>query len=338
MDPKKRIALVTGVSGQDGSYLAELLLNKGYTVHGLVRRVSTYTRWRVDHLHKHQGYQDSQRFILHYGDLTDSSNLARLIEKIQPDEIYNLGAQSHVGVSFDVPEYTANVVALGALRLLEAIRETRVNTKFYQASSSEMFGNAPPPQNEQSLMIPQSPYGIAKVAAYHFTRNHRDAYGLFACNGILFNHESPRRGENFVTRKITIGIAEILAGKRDKLNLGNLDARRDWGYAPEYVEAMWKILQQEKPDDYVVATGETHSVKEFVIEAFRCVGINDWEKYVSVDPQYYRPAEVHNLIGDITKAKNKLGWEPKVKFKDLVRIMVRADCDRLGVGERVVET
>lgn len=335
MDSKKRTALITGITGQDGSYLAKFLLQKGYDVHGLVRRVSTYNRWRIDPLYEHPDYQ--KNLTLHYGDLSDSSNLARLIENICPDEIYNLAAQSHVGVSFELPEYTTNIVALGTLRILEAIREIRSRTKFYQASSSEMFGNTPPPQNENSSMHPVSPYGIAKLAAHNFTQNYRDAYGIFACSGILFNHESPRRGENFVTRKITIGLAEILAGKRDKIFLGNLDARRDWGYAPDYVEVMWMMLQQEGPDDYVIATGETHSVRDFLNEAFRCVGINDWAPYVAVDEKYQRPVEVHLLQGDASKARERLGWRVKTPFPELVRIMVQADCERLSVGERIIK-
>lgn len=330
MNQVKKVAFITGITGQDGSYLAEFLLEKGYEVHGLVRRVSTYNRWRIDHLHDHPEHKN--HLTLHYGDLADSSTLARLIEKIQPDEIYNLGAQSHVGVSFNMPEYTANVTALGTLRLLEAIREARSRTKFYQASSSEMFGNAPAPQNEKTPMRPVSPYGIAKLDAHNFAQNYRDAYGIFTCSGILFNHESPRRGENFVTRKITLGIADILAGKADKIYLGNLDARRDWGYAKDYIEAMWMMLQNEKPDDYVIATGETHSVREFLNEAFACVGITDWEKYVAVDERYKRPVELHALRGDASKARSVLGWKPKTSFQELVKIMVTEDCKRAGVS------
>lgn len=328
-----KTALVTGITGQDGSYLAELLLAKGYDVHGVVRRASTFNRERIEHLspdtHRPETHQG--RVVLHYGDLTDASNLARLIEKVNPDEIYNLGAQSHVRVSFDIPDYTANTVALGTLRLLEAIRDSRVNTRFYQASSSEMFGDVPPPQNEETPFHPRSPYAISKVFSFWTAKNYRDAYGIFAVNGILFNHESPRRGEAFVTRKITRGVAEILAGKRDKIHLGNLDAKRDWGYAPEYVEAMYRMLQHREPDDYVIATGETHTVRELVEEAFRLAGIPDWQKYVGVDPLYYRPTEVHHLQGDASKAKEKLGWEAKVKFKELVKIMVEHDCKALGV-------
>lgn len=325
-------ALITGITGQDGSYLAELLLAKGYEVHGIVRRASVFNRERIEHLHpQKQDPHDTRKIVLHYGDLTDASNLARLIERVNPDEIYNLGAQSHVGISFDVPEYTADTVAIGTLRLLEALRDTRAKTKFYQASSSEMFGAAPPPQNELTPFKPRSPYAIAKVFAYWSAVNYREAYGIFACNGILFNHESPRRGENFVTRKVTSGMAEILAGKRDKIYMGNLDARRDWGYAPEYVDAMWRMLQESEPDDYVIATGETHSVREMAKEAFRLAGITDWEKYVAIDPLYYRPTEVHHLVGDASKAKAKLGWEAKTKFRDLIKLMLSADCARLGI-------
>lgn len=327
---KKKRAFITGITGQDGSYLAELLLEKGYEVHGLVRRSSSFNRERLAHI-----YTDAQRttnLILHYGDLTDSSNLARLMEKIDPAEIYNIGAQSHVGISFNVPEYTADVAGLGTLRLLEAIRETRIKTRFYQASSSEMFGKAQEtPQNERTPFYPRSPYAVAKMFAYWITVNYREAYGLHASNGILFNHESPRRGENFVTRKITIGVAEILSGKRDRIFLGNLDAKRDWGYAPEYVEAMHRMLKQDAPDDYVIATGETHSVREFVEEAFRVAGISDWQKHVAIDKRYFRPSETDLLHGDSRKALRKLGWKPKVKFKELVRIMVLADCANLGV-------
>lgn len=325
----RKKALITGINGQDGSYLAEFLCDKGYEVHGIVRRASTFNRERIEHLSPdiHQG----GGVFLHYGDLTDASALSRLIEKVNPDEIYNLGAQSHVRVSFDVPSYTTQTIALGTLHLLEAIRDTRSKAKFYQASSSEMFGNAPSPQSESTPFEPASPYAIAKLAAHHFARNYRDAYNLFASNGILFNHESPRRGESFVTRKIAIGVAEIAAGKRDKLYLGNLDAKRDWGYAPEYVDAMWRMLQQKKPDDYVIATGETHSVREFVAEAFRLVGITNWEKHVASDPRYFRPTEVHYLVGDASKAKKILGWEPKVKFKELTKIMMAAECEKLGI-------
>lgn len=326
----KKKAFITGVTGQDGSYLAEFLLAKDYEVHGLVRRSSSFNRGRIENIYTDA--QGSENLFLHYGDLTDSSNLFRLVEKICPDEIYNIGAQSHVRVSFDTPEYTSDVDALGALRLLEAIRETRIKTKLYQASSSEMFGKVQAvPQNEKTPFYPRSPYGVSKVFAYWMTVNYRESYNLFACNGILFNHESPRRGENFVTRKITMGVAEILAGKRKKLFMGNLDAKRDWGYAPEYVEAMWLMLQQEKPDDYVIATGETHSVRDFLQEAFKLVGISDWEKYVEIDPRYYRPAEVDLLVGDASKARQKLGWKPKITFKELTRLMLESDCKKIGI-------
>ncbi|PIR89074.1 MAG: GDP-mannose 4,6-dehydratase [Candidatus Harrisonbacteria bacterium CG10_big_fil_rev_8_21_14_0_10_40_38] len=329
MEEKKK-ALITGITGQDGSYLAELLLQKGYEVHGLVRRSSSFNRWRIDHLREHE---DSEKIFLHYGDLSHGSSLARLIEKIAPDEIYNLAAQSHVKISFDIPEHTMDITSLGPLRLLEAIRDARLKTKFYQASSSEMFGKAQEfPQTEKTPFYPRSPYGVSKVAAYWITKNYRESYGIHISNGILFNHESPRRGENFVTRKITIGLAEILAGKRDKIYLGNLNAKRDWGYAPEYVEAMWRMLQRDKGDDYVVATGETHTIEDFVKTAFQLAGINDWEKYIGIDPKYYRPAEVDYLIGDYTKAKQELGWEPKTAFKDLIKIMLEADCKSLGVS------
>lgn len=327
---RKKKAFITGITGQDGSYLTEFLLNKGYEVHGLVRRASTWNRERIEHI-----YTDAQRtggLTLHYGDLTDGSSLARLIERIAPDEIYNLGAQSHVQVSFDMPEYTADADALGTLRLLEAIRETRIKTRFYQASSSEMFGKVQEtPQSEKTPFYPRSPYGVAKVFAYWSVVNYREAYGMHASNGILFNHESPRRGENFVTKKITKGVAEILAGRRKVLYLGNLKAKRDWGYAPEYVEAMWLMLQQEKPGDYVIATGETHTIEEFVQETFAAAGIADWKKYVKIDKRYFRPTEVDVLLGDPSKARQTLGWKPKVSFKKLVHIMLKADCDTLGI-------
>jgi GDPmannose 4,6-dehydratase len=320
-------ALVTGITGQDGSYLTEFLLNKGYEVHGVIRRSSMFNTGRIDHLYKDPHEKTKLKLI--FGDLNDASSMNKIIRTVKPDEIYNLGAQSHVRVSFDVPEYTSDVVALGALRILEAIRETGVKTKFYQASSSEMFGNAKPPQNENTPFEPRSPYAISKLYAYWITKNYRDAYGLFACNGILFNHESPRRGETFVTRKITKAIANIKAGRQKKLYLGNLDAKRDWGYAGDYVEAMWMMLQQDKPDDFVIATGETYSVKEFLEEAFSYAGL-DWKKYVEIDPWYFRPTETNHLIGDTTKAKEELGWEPKVRFKELVKIMVDADMEALN--------
>jgi GDPmannose 4,6-dehydratase len=318
-------ALITGITGQDGSYLAEFLLAKGYEVHGIVRRASTMNRERIDHLH-----HNADRLQLHYGDLGDSANLARLLHDLRPDEIYNLGAQSHVRVSFDIPEYTSDITGLGTVRILEAIREAGVRPRFYQASSSEMFGRvAEIPQRETTPFHPRSPYGVAKVFAYWATVNYRESYGLFACNGILFNHESPRRGENFVTRKITKAVAYIKAGLQKKLALGNLDAKRDWGYAKEYVEPMWQMLQQEQPDDFVIAAGETHTVREFCEEAFSHVGL-DWQKHVEIDERFFRPAEVDILIGDSSKAKKVLGWSPKTRFKDLVKLMVDADCKLLG--------
>jgi GDPmannose 4,6-dehydratase len=321
-------ALITGITGQDGSYLTEFLLNKGYEVHGVIRRSSSFNTSRIDHLYNDKKLYN-QKLFLHYGDLGDSSSLCRIIEKTTPDEIYNLGAQSHVKVSFDIPEYSSDVDAIGTCRILDAIRDTRIKTKFYQASSSEMFGKVQAvPQNESTPFYPRSPYGCAKLYSHWLTVNYRESYGIFACSGILFNHESPRRGQTFVTRKITCGIAEILAKKIDKIYLGNLDAKRDWGFAGDYVEAMWLMLQQPKADDYVIATGETHSVREFLEEAFGIVGL-DWQKYVEIDQKYFRPAEVDLLIGDPSKAKKILGWEPKVKFKDLVKMMVEADIKNL---------
>lgn len=317
-------ALITGITGQDGSYLTEFLLNKGYEVHGVIRRSSSFNTSRIDHLYNDKKLYN-QKLFLHYGDLSDSSSICRIIEKTLPDEIYNLGAQSHVKVSFDIPEYSSDIDAIGTCRILDAIRDTRIKTKFYQASSSEMFGKVQAvPQNESTPFYPRSPYGCAKLYSHWLTVNYRESYGIFACSGILFNHESPRRGQTFVTRKITCGIAEILAKKIDKIHLGNLDAKRDWGFAGDYVEAMWLMLQQPAPDDYVIATGETHSVREFLEVAFEIVGL-DWQKYVEIDQKYFRPAEVDLLIGDSSKAKKKLGWEPKVKFKDLVKMMVEAD-------------
>lgn len=323
-------ALITGITGQDGSYLAELLLSKGYEVHGVIRRSSSFNTARIDHL-----YQDphiaNTRLFLHYGDLSDSSNLSRLLEKLSPEEIYHLGAQSHVRVSFDTPEYTGDVTGLGTLRILDAIRETGIQCRFYQASSSEMYGKVlEVPQKETTPFYPRSPYGCAKVFGFWTTVNYREAYGLHATNGILFNHESPRRGETFVTRKITRALAKICAKKQNELFLGNLDARRDWGYAKDYVEAMWMMLQQPEGDDYVVATGETHSVREFLEIAFGLVGKN-YQEFVKIDPRYYRPTEVDLLIGDATKAKEKLGWTPKTSFKDLVRMMVEADLKSEGL-------
>ena len=342
---QKKRAFITGITGQDGSYLAELLLEKGYEVHGLVRRASTFNTQRIDHLYKdiHDG---GVKLFLHFGDLTDSCNLNRLLEKIAPDEIYNLGAQSHVRVSFDVPEYTSDVDAMGTLRILDAIKETEVNTRFYQASTSELYGNSKEiPQNEETAFYPRSPYAVAKLYSYWITRNYREAYGLHASNGILFNHESPRRGETFVTRKITMAVAKIVNGLQSCLYIGNLNAKRDWGYAPDYVKLMWMILQQERPDDYVAATGEAHSVREFIEAAFSFVGISlawkgdgvdeiGYDKknnkiLVRIDPRYFRPTEVDFLLGSSQKAREKLGWKPSVNFEQLVEIMVRADLDLL---------
>jgi GDPmannose 4,6-dehydratase len=312
-------AFITGVTGQDGSYLAELLLAKGYEVHGLVRRSSSFNTWRID------GIRD--RLVLHYGDLVDQNSLMRTLELVGPDEVYNLAAQSHVKVSFEMPEYTANVTGLGVLRILDAIRDLGLATRVYQAGSSEMYGLVQEtPQSERTPFHPRSPYGCAKVFGHWLAVNYREGYGMHVSNGILFNHESPRRGENFVTRKITRGVAAIKKGLESELRLGNLEARRDWGFARDYVEAMWLMLQQEKPDDYVVATGETHSVQEFLEEAFSCAGL-DWRKHVKVDAKYFRPAEVDLLLGDPTKAKKALGWTPKVGFKELVRLMVEADIE-----------
>ncbi len=317
-------ALITGITGQDGSYLAEFLIKKGYTVYGIIRRSSSFNTQRIDHLYQ-DPHERKRKLNLAYGDLNDASSLNLLIKKIVPDEIYHLGAQSHVKVSFEVPEYTAEVTGLGTTRLLEAIRDTGVKTKFYQASSSEMYGKVSEvPQNEQTPFYPRSPYGAAKVYAFWMTVNYREAYHMFACNGILFNHESPRRGETFVTRKITMALARIKLGLQHKLYLGNLDAKRDWGFAGDYVEAMWLILQQPKPDDYVIATGETHSVREFLQEAFDYAKL-DWKKYVAIDKRYFRPTEVDLLLGDSSKARRVLKWKPKVNFKQLVRMMVDSD-------------
>ncbi len=320
-------ALITGISGQDGSYLAELLLEKGYEVHGIVRRSSSFNTERIDHLYQ-DPHESGTRLFTHYGDLGDAVALTKLLYELQPEEIYNLGAQSHVRVSFDIPEYTFDITAAGTLRLLDAMRESGVEARFYQASSSEMFGAAPPPQSEATPFHPRSPYGVAKVAAYWATVNYREAYDVFAVNGILFNHESPRRGETFVTRKITRAVARIAAGLQDKLYLGNLDAQRDWGYAPDYVEAMWLMLQADEPEDFAIATGETHSVREAVEIAFARQGL-DPDDHVEIDPRYYRPAEVDVLLGDASKAREKLGWEAKVKFKELVELMVDADVTAL---------
>lgn len=359
-------ALITGITGQDGSYLAEFLLSKGYEVHGLIRRASTFNTQRIDHIYIDPHLPEA-RLFLHYGDLSDSGQLVHIIYNIQPDEIYHLGAQSHVRVSFDMPEYTGDITALGTTRLLEAVRRSGIKTCFYQASSSEMFGASPPPQNEKTLFYPRSPYAAAKVYAYWVTVNYREAYGLFACNGILFNHESPRRGETFVTRKITRALAHILAGKQKKLYLGNLNAKRDWGFAPEYVEMMWLMLQADEPDDYVVGTGESHSVREFVEKAFSYVGIeiewkgsgtdekgivsslketldieqrilNTGDVVIEIDPRYFRPTEVEHLEADITKAREKLGWQPRTTFDELVKIMVDYDMKFTGlkpIGEGI---
>jgi GDPmannose 4,6-dehydratase len=328
-------ALITGITGQDGSYLAEFLLGKGYEIHGLIRRASTFNTDRIDHLYR--DFHDPQaRVYLHYGDLAISGQLTDLLHEIRPDEVYHLGAQSHVRVSFDMPEYTGDVTGLGTLRLLEAIRKTGVSTRFYQASSSEMFGAAPPPQGESTPFQPQSPYAAAKVYAYYVVRNYRDAYKLFAANGILFNHESPRRGETFVTRKITRAAARIKLGLQDKLYLGNLEAKRDWGFAGDYVEAMWLILQQEKPDDYVIATGETHSVREFAEKVFMKLGL-DYQRYVAIDARYFRPTEVDVLLGDASKARRVLNWRPKVSFEKLIDMMVAADLEAAEKEKTLVD-
>jgi len=357
-------ALITGITGQDGSYLAEFLLSKGYEVHGIIRRSSSFNTQRIEHIYV-DPHNPNAKLFLHYGDLSDPGILTEIIWNIKPDEIYNLGAQSHVKVSFDMPEYTGNITGLGTTRILEAIRRSGVKTKFYQASSSEMFGASPPPQNEKTPFYPRSPYAVAKVYAYFITINYREAYELFACNGILFNHESPRRGETFVTRKITRAIANILSGKQKVLYLGNLNGKRDWGFAPEYIRAMWLMLQQENPDDYVIGTGESHSVREFVEKAFGYAGIEiEWkgngvdergivksveskwkdiikpgDMIIEVDPRYFRPTEVESLCADITKAKRKLGWEPIVKFSDLVKIMIDYDMLQNGLepkGEGII--
>lgn len=351
-----RNALITGITGQDGSYLAELLLSKGYEVHGLIRRASTFNTRRIDHIYS-DPHIPGTRLFLHYGDLSDAGQLTNLIYNIQPEEIYHLGAQSHVKVSFEIPEYTGNITALGTARLLEAIRRSGIKTKYYQASSSEMFGSSPPPQNEATNFMPRSPYAAAKVYSYWMTVNYREAYDMFACNGILFNHESPRRGETFVTRKISRAIAHILAGKQASLYLGNLDAKRDWGYAPEYVQCQWLILQQDEPQDYVIGTGESHTVREFLDLALSYAGIElEWkgegvnlkglvksfksnlsyhlkagQTLVEIDPKYFRPTEVDFLLADITKAKDRLGWEPRTTFEELVKIMVDSDIEAVGL-------
>ena len=333
-----KTALVTGITGQDGAYLAELLLAKGYEVHGIIRRASSFNTDRIDHLYQ-DPHESGRRMILHYGDLADGTGLRRILEKAQPDEVYNLGAQSHVKVSFDTPEYTADVVATGALRALEAIRDYMElkgkSVRYYQAGSSEMFGAAKPPQSEATPFYPRSPYAVSKLAAHWYAVNYRESYGMFICNGILFNHESPRRGETFVTRKITRAVGRIKHGLQEKLYLGNMDAKRDWGFAGDYVEAMWLMLQQDQPDDYVVATGESWSVREFVELAFQEVGLN-WQDHVEIDPRYFRPAEVDFLHGDPSKAKARLGWQPKVSFAELVKMMVKNDLD-LAAREKALQ-
>ena len=332
--PETKRALVTGITGQDGSYLAELLLEKGYEVHGLIRRSSSINTHRIDHLYEDPHVPD-RRLILHYGDMSDSARLARLIDEVRPREVYNLGAQSHVKVSFEAPEYTSDVDALGTLRLLEAIYHCDPSIRLYQASTSELFGSAPPPQNEDTPFHPRSPYGVSKAFAYWIVVNYREAYAMFASNGILFNHESPRRGETFVTRKITRAVARIVAGRENAVYLGNLEAKRDWGYAPDYVRAMWMMLQQSKPMDLVFATGEQHSVREFAELAFGIVGL-DWQKHVRIDKAYLRPAEVDTLLGDPTRARDMLGWRPTVTFPELVRLMVCADLEAEGIDPSTV--
>ncbi len=331
--------LITGITGQDGSYLVEFLLSKGYEVHGIIRRASTFNTKRIDHIYV-DPHTTGARLFLHYGDLSDSEQISNIIYNVKPDEVYHLGAQSHVRVSFDMPEYTGDITALGTTRILEAIRRSGNNIKFYQASSSEMFGSSPPPQNEQTPFRPRSPYACAKVYAYWMTKDYREGYGIFASNGILFNHESPRRGETFVTRKVTRAIANIIAGKQKELYLGSLNTQRDWGFAPEYVETMWKILQKDRPDDYVIGVGESHSVEEFVKEAFTYAGLK-WKKYVKIDPRYFRPIEVEKLIAEPTKAKKELGWHPRITFRDLIKIMIDADMRKVGLkaigeGDRIL--
>ena len=333
-------ALITGITGQDGSYLAEFLLSKGYEVHGIIRRSSTFNTGRIDHIYV-DSHDPDTRLFLHYGDLSNSEGFSNVVYNVKPDEVYHLGAQSHVRVSFDVPEYSGDITALGTTRLLETIRTSGNNIKFYQASSSEMFGSSPPPQNEETPFKPRSPYACAKVYAYWMVKNYRDGYNMFACNGILFNHESPRRGETFVTRKITRGIVSILTGKEKYLYLGNLEAKRDWGYAPEYVECMWKMLQNDKPQDFVVGTGETRSVREFLEEAFSYAKL-DWKEHVKIDSRYFRPTEIEALVADTTKAKYELNWNPKIKFNDLVKIMVDADVraaglEPIGKGDEIIK-
>jgi GDPmannose 4,6-dehydratase len=331
------IAFVTGITGQDGSYLTELLLSKGYEVHGLMRRASTFNTDRIDHVYQ-DPHDPARRLYLHFGDLTDGSMLARLVGDVKPDELYNLGAQTHVGVSFDMPEYTANATALGTLRLLESVREAQVRPRIYQASSSEMFGNVPAPQNEETPFNPASPYAVAKVFAHQTAGLYREAYGMYVVRGILFNHESPRRGPTFVTRKVTDTVARICAGKEDRVYLGNLEASRDWGYAPEYVEAMWQMLQNGEPRDYVLATGDSHTVQELCEAAFGLVGL-DWRNHVQVDPRYLRPKDVGLLSGDASRAREEIGWEPKVRFRQLIQIMLEADLRAQGLdpGEHLTQ-
>lgn len=337
-----KTALITGITGQDGSYLAELLLSEGYEVHGVIRRSSTFNTRRIDHLYRDpHGNGEKPRLFLHYGDMGATDTLLDVIYTTKPDEIYHLAAQSHVRVSFDMPEYTGDITGLGTTRILEAIRKSKIDSRFYQASSSELFGSAKPPQSENTPFQPRSPYAAAKLYAYWMTVNYREGYGMYSVNGILFNHESPRRGETFVTRKITRAVASIKAGLQEKLFLGNLDAKRDWGYAPEYLEMMHMLLQQDSPDDYAIGTGEAHSVRDFLDEAFGYADM-DWHKYVEIDPRYFRPTEVDYLLCDPTKAKTKLGWEPKIKFHELVRIMVDADLELLnlpkpGEGKRIID-
>ncbi len=322
-------ALITGITGQDGSYLAELLLHKGYEVHGLIRITSSFNTERIDHIYQ-DPHDPSAKLFLHYGNLSNGEQLTNMVYNVQPDEIYHMGAQSHVKVSFDMPAYTGNVTGLGTTRILEAIRRSEIKTRFYQASSSEMFGNAPPPQSEETVFEPRSPYAIAKVYAYWMTVNYREAYDMFAANGILFNHESPRRGPTFLTRKVTRAVARIKAGLQQKVYLGNLDSRRDYGYTPEYVEVMWQILQQDQPDDFVIGTGVAPTIREFVEEAFAYADM-DWQEYVEIDPRYFRPTEVDYLHADPSKARRQLGWEPKITYKKLVPIMVDADLEAVGL-------
>lgn len=333
---KKKVALITGITGQDGSYLAEFLIKKGYEVHGIIRRSSSFNTSRIMSIFE-DPHKVGAKLFLHYGDLSDSNAINKIITEYKPDEVYHLGAQSHVRVSFDMPEYTADITALGTLRILEVIRQSGLQIRFYNAASSEMYGDVlATPQNEKTPFNPRSPYAISKVFSFHLTKNYREAYGIHASSGILFNHESPRRGETFVTRKITRGIARIIAGKDKKMYLGNLDAKRDWGYAPEYVEAMWLMLQQDKPDDYVIATGKTYSVREFLEEAFKLVGIKDWKKYVEIDHRYFRPTEVNLLKGDSGKARRKIGWKSKTTFRELVRIMLVEELKNEGLEVNMV--